>query len=170
MSIDAFSNLWNRDTSEDKSIARSELSLLFFMYNPTSEYQYETNTEKRLSLIKSHMGIPNDWVPDEEFNEAVEVYRYFTYTTSASILEGNRIAVNSIREVLETPIDQLDLSAGEKLVYVEKLAKTVNIVNKLAEDIAKAEKAISRDVEEHSKRMRGNNVRTIGDEGLGKLF
>ena len=67
-------------------------------------------------------------------------------------------------------MDDLALDDVEKLAYVERLAKTVTIANKLAEDIAKAEKEIYKEVDEHSIKMRGKIAQTIGDGGVGSLF
>lgn len=168
--VKAFRNIWNADKTKNKDKAILALTTLYFMYDPRSEFQYEIDAAERLKLIKEETGLPNDWKPDKAFDEAVSVYKYLTYTTSASILDGNRIAIKSIRAVIETPIGELELSPEEKLAYVEKLAKTVTLANKLAEDIAKAEKEIYKDVEEHSSKMRGKGVKTVGDDGLKNLF
>lgn len=151
-------------------MATLELGALYFMYDPRSEYQYETDEEERLLKIKEHSGLKKSWKPDKAFKAAIDVYKYLTNTTSGSILEGNRVAVKSIREVIERPIEDLDIDELDKLAYVERLARTVTIANKLAEDIAKAEKEIYKDVDEHSAKMRGKISQTIGDGGLGKLF
>lgn len=170
MAIKAFRKLWERDLSKDKDKALLELSTIYFLYDPRSEYQYETDLDERLRIISEQTGIPSDWEPDENFENAVEVYKYLTKTTSASILEGNRLAVASIREVIETPIEDLELSALDKLAYADKLSTTLSRVNKLAEEIAKAEKEIYKEVDEHSAKMRGQYKRSIGDQGLENIF
>ena len=59
------------------------------MYDPRSDYQYETDEEVRMNVIKGtyrherHLGKPT-----KEFTDAIPVYKYLTHTTSASILEG----------------------------------------------------------------------------------
>lgn len=168
--IKAFRNIWNSDKTKNKEKAIMSLTTLYFMYDPRSEFQIETNEDSRLEVIKEETGLPSNWKPDKLFTEAVSVYKYLTYTTSASILDGNRVAIKSIRTIIEKPIDELDLDDEAKLAYVEKLAKTVTLANKLAEDIAKAEKEIYKDVEEHSSKMRGKGVKTVGDDGLATLF
>ena len=168
--IKAFRDIWDKDKSKDKGNATLELGALYFMYDPRSDYQYEIDEEVRMNVIKEHTGMKASWEPSKEFTDAIPVYKYLTHTTSASILEGNRVAVKSIREVIEKPMDDLALDDVEKLAYVERLAKTVTIANKLAEDIAKAEKEIYKDVDEHSIKMRGKIAQTIGDGGVGSLF
>ena len=61
---------------------------------------------------KEHTGMKASWEPSKEFTDAIPVYKYLT---SASILEGNRVAVKSIREVIEKPMDDLALDDVEKL-------------------------------------------------------
>lgn len=168
--IKAFRNIWNADKTKNKEKAIMALTTLYFMYDPRSEFQYEIDEKERLKLIKEETGLAADWKADKAFEEAISIYKYLTYTTSASILDGNRVAIKSIRTIIEKPIDDLDLDDEAKLAYVEKLAKTVTLANKLAEDIAKAEKEIYKDVEEHATKMRGKGVKTVGDDGLKGLF
>jgi hypothetical protein len=140
------------------------------MYDPRSMYQYETDETERLAKIKEHTGLSKAWKIPKRIADATPIFTYLTNTTSADILAGNRIAVGSIREVVEAPLEDLGLDAVEKLAYVERLAKTVTIANKLAIDIAKAEKEIYKEVDEHSAKMRGKVSQTIGDSGLSNLF
>ena len=170
LQIKAFKDLWNKDKSKDKEIAKQELGIIYFMYDPRSEYQYETDLEERLAIIKEQTGIDSSWEISPVFENAVEVYKYLTHTTAASILESNRIAVKTIRTVVESPLEELDLDAQKKVEYVDKLAGLVAKANKLAEEIAKAEKEIHKDVEEHSAKMRGTRTLSLGDAGLDSLF
>lgn len=168
--IKAFKDIWDADKTKSKDKAIMELTTLYFLHDPRSEFMIETSEEERLNLIKVENGLPEDWQPNDRFKRAVEIYKKLTYTTSASILDGNRIAIKTIRSVIETPLGDLALSPEERLAYADKLAATVTKANKLAEEIAKAEKNIFKDVEEHSSKMRGAGKRTIGDMGLSNLF
>lgn len=168
--IKAFRDIWNADKTKGKDKAILELTALYFIYDPRSDYKFITDEDERIEKVILEMGLPDKWKPNKLFENAIPVYISLVYTTSASLLDGNRIAANSIKKVIETPIEDLELDPSEKLVYVEKLTNVVIKSNSLAKDIAQAEKDIYKDVEEHSAKMRGKGDRTIGDEGFDNLF
>ena len=146
-----------------------ELGLLYFMYDPRSEYQFETDEAVRLDIIKSQTGIGKNWKPNERFEAAIPVYKYLTITTSSIILETNRQSINTIREILLTPIGEIDES--KKFDHAVKMAKTIKELNDLAEQIVKVEKEIHKEVEEQSAKLRGKGSHTIGDiGGAGDIF
>ena len=58
-SIKAFRDIWDKDKSKDKGNATLELGALYFMYDPRSDYQYETDEEVRMNIIIIHKYRPN---------------------------------------------------------------------------------------------------------------
>jgi hypothetical protein len=70
-------------------------------------------------------------------------------------------------------LDKIDIFLEDLNVTEDNMGKILDAIkkkNELAVSIADAEKEIYKEVEEHSIRMRGNKNKTIGDDGLDKLF
>ncbi len=160
--IKVFRNIWNADRSQGKEKATMILGTLYFMYDPRSEYQFEVEEEERLKKIREETGLPANWKPDKQFNDAVPVYKYLTNTTSAQTLNNNRKTLKKVDEYL----DNVSINDDN----ITKVIKAISDKNDLAVAIAKAEKEIYKDVEEFSSKMRGKGRKTIGDTGLDSLF
>lgn len=160
--IKAFREIWQADASKDKSGAILELSVLYFMYDPRSDFMHEIDLSERLKMVKEETGVPEDWEPNELFTEAVRVLQYLTNTTSAMTLESNRKVLKKVDVFLDNvEINDKNLSG---------IIKAIKDKNDVAIEIAKAEKEIYGEIEERSEKMRGSHSQTIGDTGLAGLF
>lgn len=132
------------------------------MYHPGSDFNFEIDEETRLENVKEQTGLPHDWQPDTLFKNAVPVYKYLTNTTSSITLNENKRLLGRISEYLdEVEINDKNLAA---------LTKSISERTALSLEINKAEREIYKDVEEHSSKMRGRGIKTIGDDGLAHLF
>lgn len=162
MGIKVFRDMWRADRDRSKSNALLQFNIMYFMYDPRSDYQIETDPDVRWLQILEETGIGVKWKPDKLFEAAIPVYVYFTNTTSAKALASNRkmlAKVDSYMDGLEVNEDNMD-----------KILKTISLKSDLAVKIAKDEKEIYKDVEEYSAKMRGSKTKTIGDDGLKGLY
>jgi hypothetical protein len=72
--IPEWKEVWDRDTTKDKSVANQELLYIYFMseqkrgLNPYIDYSEDTRSE---SIIKGHINIAK-WVPDAIVKKAIE--------------------------------------------------------------------------------------------------
>jgi len=132
------------------------------MYDPRSEFQFETDENERFKNIKEEVGIPDSWKPDKHFTAAIKTYKYLTNTTSSLTLEKNRKALEKVDDYLDSVVVTDDNAT--------KIVKIIADRSELAVSISKAEKEIYKDVEEHSAKMRGKGGSTIGDQGIENLF
>jgi hypothetical protein len=162
LGVAAFRKIWNSDKSATKEKAIMELTTLYNMYDPRSDYMFEIDPIIRLEKIKEETGLPPTWTPNKNFEDAVGIYKYLTQTTSSITLDNNRKLLAKIDEYLNEAVVTDD--------NVTKLIKAISDKNDLAVSIAKAEKAINKDVEEHSDRVRGKGNLNIGDLGIKQLF
>ena len=169
MLIKAFRNVVRRDKSRSKANALTELGYIYFMYDPRSPYQVETNEEARLEAIKEETGLDKNWRPDKYFLACVPIYQKLTNTTSAIMLASNRKVVEKTRKVLED-FNFGDVDPEKRADVATKVFTSMEKSTELAVKIANAEKEIYKDVEEHSSKMRGKGKKTIGDDGLDVLF
>jgi len=169
MAISAFRKIWNADRTSSKDKAIQELSTLYFMYDPRSDYQFETDEAERLRLIKEQTGMPSNWQPSKLFLEAIPVIKYLTNCTSARILESNRKNVERLRVMLDNMnLDALD--EDKKAQVAINICKAIDSMADLSVKIANSEREIYKDVEEHASKYSAKANTTIGDMGLKGLF
>lgn len=154
-----FKQIWNRDKSQSKDRANSEMAFIYFMEDPRSDYQYIVSPEEREKAIKEAEGLPNDWKPDKLVKEAMEFYASFK-PASALLLEDTRYMVDKFRKKMRS-IDFENLEVKE-LKEVGALIKQIPI---LVKDLDEAEKALASEIRAQGK-MRGQGEKTIFEDSL----
>lgn len=163
--IKSFAALWNRDKSEDKSKALSELGYLYFQYDPRSDYMYLDDENERFEAIKKSEGLPATWKPDKLLIAAASDYIKLTQTTSSLLLEDTRGAISKIRRFLRE-LDMYETDDKGKPKYtINTITSAVNQMPKLAKDLAAAEKEIAKEITENN-RMRGKKEKKICEDGM----
>lgn len=85
--IEPFKTIWERDTDEHKSQAIKEFTFIEFFCspkksNPFAGYSEDVRDEKIIEVIFKNT--PN-WKPDEEVQEAVELYKQFFFNSSPTL-------------------------------------------------------------------------------------
>jgi hypothetical protein len=158
MAIKAFKRIWEADKSVEKGKAIDWLSLLYFMFDPRSDYMAEVDEGERLSIVTRDLGLSVDVVKEKWWKDAVETYRYLTTTTSSLMLENNRKILKKVVGYL----DAVDVN-GENVIDILRAVKDQTT---LSVDISRAERSISADVEERVMKSRGGGRRSILDDGL----
>ena len=66
--------LYHQDRSASKEQFLRQMSVLFFVYSPSSNYMYITDEKERLKEVLSQEGI-KDFKPSADFKEAVNIYK-----------------------------------------------------------------------------------------------
>lgn len=165
LALKPFKQIWNRDKSANKDRAIAELSYVYFMEDPASDYQYLVDREERSNAIIEGEGLSNKWKPDKLVIEAMEFYSSFK-TTSALILEDTRYAANNLRRSLRN----IDLEAtddkGRPLYTVASIISAIKQVPQLVKELAEAERAVAKEMSENNGRVRGQRAKTILEDGL----
>lgn len=155
--------LWNQDRSLKKEQFYKQMSVLFFVYNPASNYSYIIDEKERMKEVLEQEGL-DDFKPSQDFKDAVEIYKKLNRTASSELLADTRLIIEKMRQALKSiKFDSLD----EKDVpgAVNTIATVVSKMPKLIEDLSKAEKAVTKELEEQGK-ARGAQELTIGDTGF----
>lgn len=160
--------LYNQDKTKSKDTFFKQMSLLYFVYDPRSNYAYITNEQDRIKEVEVQEGINKKdskkyWTAD--FKEAVKTYKELNKTTSLLLLQDTRVAVDKVREFLR----QVDLSAtddrGKPLYTINSVTTAIKQIPQLAKDLADAEKTLAKEIEENSK-ARGNSEMSLFDSGI----
>ena len=157
-----FKQIWNRDKSQNKDRAISELSYIYFMQDPRSDYQYLVDEEERAKAIIEGEGLPSDWKPDKLVKEALDFYNQFK-PTSALLLEDTRFMIDQYRKKLRNMASNgFDELTVKELKDINALIKAIP---SLVKDLDEAEKALSAEMRNQGK-MRGQGEKTKFEDSL----
>ena len=159
--------LFTQDRTKSKETFFKQMSLLYFIYDPRSNYAYITNESDRIDEVEAQEGISKKdskkyWTP--EFKAAREVYKNLTKSSSTELLQDTRMQIDNIRMVLKS-IDYTNMEEKDKVNAVKTLTTIVGMIPKLVKDLSEAEKAVAKEIEEQSK-ARGNSEMSLFDNGI----
>jgi hypothetical protein len=158
--VKPFRKLWNQDRSQGKERFYQQMSVIYFCNDPASNYSYIIDDKERLKEVLSQEGI-QDFKPSADFKEAVEVYKKLSKTSSSELLADTRLVIEKMRQALTT-IDFNDLDKKDMPNAIRTVATTVGMIPKIVKDLAEAEKAVAKELEEQGK-ARGSQELTVGD-------
>lgn len=159
-----FKAIWNRDRSEGKNKALTELGYIYFMEDPRSDYQYIVDREDRHKAILESEGMKSDWKPDKLVKEAMAFYSSFK-STSALLLEDTRAIIENVRKTLrEFSFD--DMEDKDKVTAIKSVASTIATIPKLIKDLDEAEKAVTSEMTESVGKVRGQKSKSLFDDGI----
>lgn len=153
--------LYHQDRSAKKEQFLRLMSILFFVYSPSSSYMYITNEEERLQEVLLQEGI-KDFKPSSDFKEAIEIYKKLNQTPEGVLLERTIAFVDKTGKQLDSinydDIDEID----KRIVAMKNGMALVALVPKLMKDLSAAKKAVEKELSEQSK-ARGSQELTIFD-------
>lgn len=160
--------LYNQDKSKSKDTFFKQMSLLYFIYDPRSNYAYIADENDRKREVEIQEGIDKKDIKKywtKEFEEAIKVYKNLNITSSLKLLNSTRVAIDKLSNFLET----VDLTAedekGKPKYAVNSITTAIKQIPQLAKDLAEAEKALAKEMEEQSK-ARGNSEMSLFDSGI----
>lgn len=157
-----FKVLWDRDKTKNKDKAIMELSYIYFMEDPRSDYQIYVDSEVRSKEIIEGEGLGDKWTPDNKVLEAMEFYSRFK-PTSALLLEDTRAAVDKLRKKLrDIDLDEVD-SNGKPVYTLNTITSTIKLVPSLVKDLSEAEKAIAAEIIQ-SESVRGSSEKSMYED------
>lgn len=159
-----FKKLYKKDKSRDKSGFIDFMTIVYFTYDPRSDYSYIVDEEQRLKEVCETNGYElRKFTPEESM--CIALYKKLTTTLSQKLLRSTRIAVDKVSEFLEN----VDLYAtdekGKPLYTLNTITAAIKQVPQLAKDLQEAEKAVAKEIEEASRARGGNEGLTLFDNG-----
>ena len=135
-----FRRLWNLDRSQGKEQFYRQMSMLYYVYSPSSNYAYITDEKERIKEVMAQEGI-EEIKNNTDFKAAVDVYKKLTRTTSSELLSDVRMTISKVRQALNS-IDFDTLKETEKVTALNTVTSIVSKIPKLVKDLADAEKAV----------------------------
>lgn len=158
-----FRELYKSDKTKDKGRFFDFLTVLYFTYDPRSDYSYISSEEDRLREVYVSNGI-DSFRFSKLHLECIEMYKKSTTTSASLLLEDTKITIEKIREMLKT-INFEDLEEKDKVTAIKNVASTVAMIPKLVKDLSEAEKSVVKEIEEKG-RARGGNIKKIFEDGF----
>lgn len=157
--------LWNMDRSAGKEQFYKQMSLLFYVYSPSSNYAYIVDEKERMKEVMAQEGI-SEIKNSAEFKAAVEAYKELVKTTSSELLSDVRLTIEKVRQALNS-VDFDALDEKDKVNALKTVTSVVSMIPKLVKDLTEAEKAVAKEMEEQTN-ARGSQELTVGDIWAGQ--
>lgn len=159
-----FRKLYKKDKTRDKGNFIEFLTLIYYVYDPRSDYSYIVNEKERLKEVCETNGINKEKFTDLE-QECINLYKQLTTTISNELLRSTKIAISKVREFLEN----LDMNAvddkGKPLYTISSVTTAIRQIPQLAKDVMDAEKAIAKELQEQG-RVRGGAELHVMEDGI----
>lgn len=150
--------LYNKDRTVNKDKFMQQLSVIFFMSDPRSNYNYIIDKNDRLKAIVEQEGLPANYTISPEVQEAIDIYTKLCQTTSTLLLEDTRAAVDKVRKFLrDVDLELLD-DKGKPVYTINSITTALKQIPQLAKDLQETEKLVTKEIEE-AGRMRGGSTK-----------
>lgn len=159
-----FRQLYKSDKNRDKRGFMDFLTVVYFTYDPRSDYSYIVDENLRLQevCITNGMEVPKF---NELQNQCISLYKQLTTTISQELLRSTKKAIDKVRDFLEN-VDLNDKDDKGKPIYtINNVTTAIRQIPQLAKDVVDAEKAVAKEIQEQG-RARGNNELHIMEEGV----
>lgn len=139
--------------------------MLYFTYDPRSDYSYIADDNDRLEEVCASNGLHTP-VFNELEKQCIELYKKLTTTTSLELLKSTKTAVGKVRQFLETVnLNAVD-DKGKPVYTINSVTTAIKQIPQLAKELMEAEKAVSREITEQGRARGGNSNKTLMDDGI----
>ena len=158
-----FKEVYKNDKTKDKSKFMEFLSIIYFTYDPRSDYDYIADEEERLQEVCTSNGFNVPKFTSKEL-ECIELYKKLNTTTSSLLLEDTKAAVENVRKMLRS-IDFNVLEEKDKVTALKNITSMTSMIPNLVKDLSEAEKTVQKELEE-AGRVRGGITKTVFEDGI----
>ncbi len=157
--------LFNSDRSVNKENFFKQMSYLYFMIDPRSDYSYIIDESERAQAIIEQEGLETKFKPSKELLEAMEIYKKLTTTTSTMLLQDTRIAVDKVRQFLrDVDLNAVDAKTGRPIYTVSSVTTAIKQIPQLAKDLMETEKLVAKEIEEQGRARGGNDKKKLFED------
>lgn len=157
--------LYNQDKTKNKETFIQSMSILFFMVDPRSNYNYIVDEDERLQEILSQEGLPKNYKISSDLKEAMETYKKLIKTPSSELLEDTLIALDRIRSFLRNIDLTLTDDKGKPVYTINSVTSAIKQIPQLAKDIVETQRIITKEIEEQG-RARGVSSKKLFEDGI----
>lgn len=158
-----FKELYKLDKTKNKDSFYEFLTILYYVYDPRSDYNYIIDEQDRLEEVCKSNGINFKKFSSKE-KDCINLYKSLTTTTSSLLLEDTKAAIENVRKMLKS-IDFEVLEEKDKIAALKNITSMTAMIPKLVKDLVEAEKIVNKEIIE-SGRARGGNTKKIFEDGI----
>ena len=159
-------DLFNADRTKNKEKFMTQMSVIYFLADPRSSYNYIVDEQERLQAIISQEGLPKDFKIDKKLEQAIQIYKEHTITSSYLLLQDTKIAIDKVREFLrEIDLTETD-DKGKPIYTINQVTSAIKQIPQLAKDVLEAEKVVSKEIEEQGRARGGNDAKKVFEDGF----
>lgn len=159
-----FKEIYKADKTKDKSKFMDFLTIVYFTYDPRSDYSYLVNENDRLKEVCESNGFDVPKFTSKEL-ECIELYKKLTTTISVELLKSTKLAISKVQEYLEN----LDMYAtddkGKLINSISTVTSAIKQIPALVKEVTEAEKTVTKEIEE-AGRARGGNSKKLLEDGI----
>ena len=159
--IPPFKELWDRDTSEDKSRATKEIAYVAFLCNYSSRNPYMAYSDSIREMYVNRDTIQGD--PDDLVKSAIEKYREFQDTTYTRLLNSSKNAAEKLAHYFDTMDFSKTDAYGKPLYTGRDLTSNLKEVGNIIKSLTSLEKQVQKDMLETSIVRGGSDVGPFED-------
>ena len=160
-----FRELYKADKTKDKSKFTDFLTVVYYTFDPRSDYNYISDETERLKEVFESNGIKQTSFSEKE-KECIDLYSKLCQTTSSLLLRDTKIAVDKLRKfLLDVDLNMLD-DKGKPVYTVNSITSTIKQIPQLTKDLMEAERTVSKEIEEQGKARGGNDRNSLYEEGI----
>lgn len=157
-----FKEIYKSDKSKDKSKFYDFLTVVYYTYDPRSDYNYITNEEERLKEVCESNGLEVPKFNQKEL-DCIELYKQLTTTISTELLRSTKVAIGKLQQYLEN-IDMNERDDKGKVVHsISSITTAVKQIPALVKEVMEAEKMVAKEIEESGRARGGNNKKLLED-------
>lgn len=162
--VKPFRRLWNMDRSAGKEQFYKQMSILFFVYSPASNYSYITDEKERLAEVCLQEGI-SEFRMTPEMRNAIEAYKKLCQTPEGLLLESTYKFIDKSRKALDALDYEVIDDPKEKVNTMKVGMSIVALVPKLMKDLSAAKLAVEKEISEQDN-TRGSQELTVLDSSI----
>lgn len=160
-----FKKLYKSDKTRGKDNFYNFMTILYFTYDPRSDYSYIVDDSQRLNEVCSSNGLSVPKFSDLE-KQCIELYKSLTTTLSQELLRSTKVAIDKLRAFLET-VDFNERDDKGKLIFTpQAITSAIKQIPQLSKDLIDAERAVAREIQEQGKARGGSDSLTLMDNGI----
>lgn len=159
-----FRDLFRADNSQTKEKFISQMSIIFFLKDPRSTYNYIQDPEEKLQAILYQEGLPKTFKITSAMKKAMDTYEKLIETPSARLLKSAIIGAENLAESLE----HIDFSVTDKDGKLVNLgaAKTLNDVPKIVQALQETQRRVEQEIEDQGRARGGNESKKAYEDGI----
>lgn len=171
--VSPFKEIWDRDTSKDKSIALKELAYCEFMASPMRSNPFSGYPEKnRSEVIISSLFKGKKWKPDATIHQAVDFIREIQ--SDGSLTYSYYMAARKSAEGMKEFFQNVDLTErndkGMPVYKPKEITSALIDTSKVLENLDSLQKKVEEDLYDTVKVKSGKTISPFADpSSLNKI-